>query len=245
MTSPDLVSIWYSPLPEDRASEGSASQEYANRIHATWSIRQRSLKINEPMLLDPDTLFSNHNNNNNNNNDVKQQQQQQQQQRHVMMFVISCAADGSVHRSVRKVMRVLKNHHPQKNNTNQQEQPEQNNNTQREESSSESPSLLPQQQQQQQVVVVAVALLGHARCENSANQMKDTIFGTGRRFVSAWSSPTATTTTTTEIVRRELATTSTSTTCETQAELEGPEKVFDPWVESLFQEFYPETRNNN
>ena len=115
------------------------------------------------------------------------------------MFLISCSADGSVERSVRKIMRKLS-----------KKQEDDDNN----------------EDDMSTKAYYAVALLGHARCENSANQMSDTIFGTGRRFEKALESSS-----------EFSSSSSTAGPCtsrlETQVELRGPEEEFDPWVKDL------------
>jgi len=68
----------------------------------------------------------------------------------------------------------------------------------------------------------AIAALGHARCENSANQMADTIFATARRFDKVMSSSGMFVDTSLKWKRLE-----------TQVELNGPEVDFDPWLKSL------------
>ena len=70
----------------------------------------------------------------------------------------------------------------------------------------------------------AITALGHARCENSANQMADTIFATARRFDKVISSSGMFVDTTSKWKRLE-----------TQVELTGPEVDFDPWLKSLIQ----------
>jgi hypothetical protein len=74
----------------------------------------------------------------------------------------------------------------------------------------------------------ALAALGHARCENSANQMADTIFGTGRRFDKALSGSGF-------FQNASGASSCTVPRLETQVELCGPETEFDPWLELLLQ----------
>ncbi len=66
---------------------------------------------------------------------------------------------------------------------------------------------------------VAVALLGHARCENSAQQMKDTIFNGGRKFGKQ--------------MQEYFKDSQFPDRLEIQAELDGPEMSggFDEWVQ--------------
>ena len=117
------------------------------------------------------------------------------------IFIISCSADGSVDRIVRKIVRNLRN--STDDNAASENKPK-----------------------------VAIALLGHARCENSANQMKDTIFGNGRKFLKAVvgllkaAAP--------ENSKDEL---SSVESLEVQVELEGPDSPggFDEWIKRIVQ----------
>ena len=117
------------------------------------------------------------------------------------IFIISCSADGSVDRIVRKIVRNLRN--STDDNAASENKPK-----------------------------VAIALLGHARCENSANQMKDTIFGNGRKFLKAVvgllkaAAP--------ENSKDEL---SLVESLEVQVELEGPDSPggFDEWIKRIVQ----------
>jgi hypothetical protein len=130
------------------------------------------------------------------------------------LFLISCAADGSVHRSVRKLTRKLlslsSSKHKKNDDHNDSAQAAQGDDST---STSNSTSGCCCQ--------FAVALLGHARCETSAAQMADTIFGTGRRFEKALSTSTNPVFTNITPQQRRL---------EEQVELCGPEIAFDPWV---------------
>ena len=121
----------------------------------------------------------------------------------LVVFLISCSADGSVERSVRKVMRKL---------------PKSGEATTRGSSSACADVSLAGAAVDDEY---AVALLGHARCENSANQMADTIFGTGRRFEKALGTSGL------------FAGSPFVSRLEAQVELCGPEKEFDPWVMGL------------
>ena len=117
------------------------------------------------------------------------------------IFIISCSADGSVDRIVRKIVRNLRN--STDDNAASENKPK-----------------------------VAIALLGHARCENSANQMKDTIFGNGRKFLKA-------------VVGLLKAAASDNSkdelnsveNLEVQVELEGPDSPggFDEWIKRIVQ----------
>ena len=110
----------------------------------------------------------------------------------ISIFLISCSADGSVNRNVRKIMRKISKDKDAESNDNKQ-------------------------------YFFAIAALGHARCENSAKQMSDTIFATARRFDKLMSSSGL------------FDTSLTWNRLETQVELSGPEVDFDPWLKSLIQ----------
>jgi hypothetical protein len=128
------------------------------------------------------------------------------------LFIVSCAADGSVHRSVRKFARSLANVKLDFDN----------------DAISSSSSFAGC------CNWFTLALLGHARCDNSAKQMADTIYSAGRRLEKALLQ-----TTTTCLSSSSLSSPSSSTTttigrrCETQVELEAPEVKFDPWIMAL------------
>ena len=140
----------------------------------------------------------------------------------ITLFLISCTADGSVNRSVRKITRKLKN----------------NNNATTTTTTAGSIS-----------TAVVVGLLGHARCDNSSKQMADTIFGNnGRKFDKALQQQQQQQSSSTTILDEDdgsggdennvVSPVSLSTTrLETQVELYGPEQDFDPWLEGLLQQF--------
>lgn len=119
----------------------------------------------------------------------------------VTVFLISCTADGSVNRSVRQVTKKLKKYSTQSTTTGSETTRTTNNSA--------------------ATTTNYVGLLGHARCDNSAKQMADTIFGTGRRFPKALAHCY-------DVGRQQL---------ETQVELVGPEQDFDPWVKSIMGDF--------
>jgi hypothetical protein len=125
------------------------------------------------------------------------------------LFIISCAADGSVHRSVRKLARSLT-------------------------AKQKGEKMALGHQDNSRNFSFALVLLGHARCDNSAKQMADTIYRAGRRFEKSLL-----------LLLQVLQQEQTSITspiisnmgrrCETQVELEGPEVKFDPWIMALAQ----------
>ena len=114
------------------------------------------------------------------------------------VFIISCSADGSVDRVVRKLVRNMKS------------------STISGETDDLSCEELPIISSKR---FVALALLGHARCENSAQQMKDTIFNTGRKFGKQ--------------MQEYFKDSQFADRLEVQAELDGPEMSggFDEWVQ--------------
>jgi hypothetical protein len=151
------IQIIYAPLPEDR-SEESAALECAKRANAY--LQQKGIESSAAAIIQEDSFESALPNDDG----------------LLLLIVISCAADGSIHRLVRKASKRLGGD-----------------------------------------ARFAVALLGHARCDNSAKQMNQTIFGAGRRTEKTLSNHFAT-------IQDRL---------ETQIELVGPEQDFDPWLESL------------
>ncbi|OEU21607.1 hypothetical protein FRACYDRAFT_235233 [Fragilariopsis cylindrus CCMP1102] len=137
----------------------------------------------------------------------------------ITMFLISCTADGSVNRSVRKITRKLKNNNAATTTATRPPTP-----TAAGISTSTTAS------------AVVVGLLGHARCDNSSKQMADTIFGTnGRKFDKALQQQQQQQSSSNSAVSK--ASLSTTTRLETQVELYGPEQDFDPWLEGLLQQF--------
>jgi hypothetical protein len=82
------------------------------------------------------------------------------------ILLISCSADGSVHSTARKLARTLKNAQSPITHA------------------KSSIDLIPSTENSinRPNNQIAIALLGHARCENSAQQMKDTIFNSGRKL---------------------------------------------------------------
>lgn len=193
------VSVFYSPQP-DEPQDSSASYEYAKRInelHGQQHVDKDGCQINvtvTPLNVDSiDNIFSF-----NDNNETKEEDHQ------LCIFLISCSADGSVDRIVRKLVRCMKS---SETNPGGEETTAKNSEEEKD----------PKEQKH----YCAIALLGHARCENSAQQMKDTIFSNGRKFHQA-------------IVRKALkeGENAVSRKLEIQAELEGPDtpRGFDEWI---------------
>jgi hypothetical protein len=174
------VSVFYAPQPEE-SPDSSASYEFAKRINELHGQKhgERDQKMNITInRLDMDSIGSMIS-----SNDDKAEEDQ------LCIFLVSCSADGSVDRIVRKLVRSMKD--------------------------SETPG---EENRKRQNHYCAIALLGHARCENSAQQMKDTIFSNGRKFRQA-------------IVRQSSkeGVNTDARMLELQAELEGP-GGFDEWI---------------
>jgi len=175
-----IVNILYSPPPDG----DDASSTYTNRaVEYLTSIKEVSLGYVGPLQV----------------NDDKgslpwyiEENETTDEDTVITIFLISCSADGSVHRNVRKIMRKIPKDRAKPNNDNKQQ------------------------------CYYAIAALGHARCENSANQMADTIFATARRFDKLMSSSGLFVDTSLKWKRLE-----------TQVELRVPEVDFDPWLKSL------------
>ncbi|GFH50960.1 hypothetical protein CTEN210_07436 [Chaetoceros tenuissimus] len=169
------INIYFSPQPDEKP-ETSAAYEYAQRI---TSLRiPPNTKVNLSRL-DSDSIDKIPKN-----------------ESAINIFVLSCSADGSMDRAVRKIIRKLKG-----NDTNDE-------------------SCIQNELDETGNLVMAIALLGHARCENSAKQMGETIFSTGRRLIKMMKG-------------QYLAHTFHS--IEVQAELEAPDAVggFDDWAKTI------------
>ena len=116
------------------------------------------------------------------------------------VFLISCGPDGSVHRSVRKTTKWIK--------------------------AQEAKTKLDDSENASTASTTAVvALLGHAVCKTSAEQMEDEVYSSGRRLAKSLQriiSPPPQTS----------ASSALSFLLEIQIELEPPEEKFDGWVTS-------------
>ena len=106
-----------------------------------------------------------------------------------VLLVVSCGPDGSVHRSVRKTTKWMKD-------------------------------------QDTSTTIAAVALLGHAVCKTSAEQMEDEVYASGRRLAKALRGIAA------NDGDDDNETSVPAFQLETQIELEAPEEKFDGWVRS-------------
>jgi hypothetical protein len=133
-----------------------------------------------------------------------------------IVFLISCGPDGSVHRSVRKTSKWIKEQE-KKIESNEKGNTKEENLT----SDKTSPA----------TITVVVALLGHSVCKTSAEQMEDEVFSSGRRLAKSLQRIVA------APPSSHLAATANAPTflLETQIELEPPEEKFDGWVQSLVE----------
>ena len=186
-----LLQIWYSPLPEEEHDpEASAAREFANRVHVV--VPSSSCDDVRVDMLDLEKLQA----------AVAATTTNSLQSYQVLhLFILSCDADGSVHRAVRKISREF--------------------------SKNSGGEASPKNQQHQ----YAVALLGHARCENSAQQMKDTIYGGGRKLDAA--------------LQKNSMLVPLISRLELQAELENPATTFDPWIGALWGSLISLASSNN
>jgi hypothetical protein len=101
----------------------------------------------------------------------------------IYLFLVSCGADGSVNRNVRKLIKKVKDE-----------------------------STLPSEYS------YCIALLDHAVCKTSAEQMNEQTFAAGRRMAKSFQQKFGLP------IQDRL---------ETQVELVAPEDAFDPWIQGL------------
>lgn len=191
------LKVFYSPQPDENP-ETSAAYEYSKR--ALDLLNQDSTSIDRLSLDSLD--FLSEEKTETAADTIEETISSSSPPCTFILIIISCGADGSVDRNVRKLLRSMKT--KTKAAAEKYESKQENKNLQSSLSS-------------ESAMVVAIALLGHARCDNSANQMKDTIFNYGRRFHKNM-----------EI----LSTSSVFSKLEVQVELEGPDEPggFDEWV---------------
>jgi len=179
------IQVFYSPQP-DEETNSSAACEYSNRINGLI-IPSSSQDNNVDISLHRLDLKS-----------INKLDETSKSGPCLNIFIISCSADGSVDRVVRKLVRTMKS------------------STRSGETDDSSCQELPIISSR---CFVALALLGHARCENSAQQMKDTIFTAGRKFGKQ--------------MQEYFKDSQFADRLEVQAELDGPEMTggFDEWVQ--------------
>jgi hypothetical protein len=122
------------------------------------------------------------------------------------VLLISCGPDGTVHRTIRKLTKALK----ERNSSQQQlQQPP------------------PPSRPNHPNVTFAIALLGHAVGKTSAEQMSDQIFAAGRRLSKMLQSMQH------AGLGAEIMDRKASLLLETQVELVPPEDAFDGWVDKV------------
>eukprot|EP00985_Skeletonema_marinoi_P024398 scaffold16946_cov80-Skeletonema_marinoi.AAC.1 len=188
-----MFTILYSPQPDEQP-DSSAAYEYAKRASDMISQhqqRQQTVAIHRLSLDSLDMIGK---------QAAAASLEDEEKAASCTIIILSCSADGSVDRIVRKIIRNMKNQENNKDDSSKTDQ-----------STSER---------------VVTVLLGHARCDNSANQMKDTIFNYGRKFhkcIEQLQSVSSSNSTANTSVRERL---------EVQVELEGPDVPggFDEWV---------------
>jgi hypothetical protein len=189
------ITFLYSPLPEERDPETSASFELAHRssrLFAETAARRDECDDSvqfttsvEPLI---ETSFVDFNNDEEIANNKSSAISAGNLVSRFYVLFVSCAADGSVHRVVRKISKQF--------------------------AAKDTSSL---SCNATTYYNYALVLLGHARCDNSARQMSDTIFAAGRRLDKALQQPLS------GLANR----------LETQVELVGPEEELDPWMQDL------------
>ena len=188
--------LFYAPQPDENC-EASAAYEYARRASdqlLSAGNYDGQVFIHRLSLDSLDNLFA--------PTDITDGNESPTQPE-TAIILVSCSADGSVDRTVRKLIRHLKQNLQQYSSGQCSSSPGTG--------TSSSP-----------IAVVAIALLGHAKCENSANQMKDVIFNHGRKFCKSVS----------EMANASSSATVRKETIEIQVELEGPDAPggFDDWL---------------
>jgi hypothetical protein len=189
------VTVFYSPQPDEPQSS-SASYEYAKRIKELHERQHDEHDQNMNITVNINRLSME-------SIGIISSDDKEAEEDQLCIFIISCSADGSVDRIVRNLVRSMKN----SETTGEKKTATTNSEDEKD--------------PKKQKLYCAIALLGHARCENSAQQMKDTIFSNGRKFYQA-------------IMRKSLkeGVSANARKLEIQAELEGPDTPFgfDEWI---------------
>lgn len=198
------IQIVIAPLPEERDVEQSAANEFAVRMAELFGNETTktttNVKIRHLAEWDKDEFMASVAPTSSND--------KREQGKSVVVFLISCGPDGSVHRSVRKTTKWLKEQQ-QKNKT--AGKPDF-----REGDEGTAAPPLPT------TTTALVALLGHSVCKTSAEQMADEVYSSGRRFAKSIQS----------LVWVSEQSKAPRFLLETQIELEAPEEKFDGWVHS-------------
>ena len=259
------IQIVFAPLPEEeRDVERSAAMEFAVRTaeqfrnatittHDVVEICHLADWDKNKFMASSSPLLSPKNNSNDNDDDDDDDDDKDVEDdvvigggNTVIVFLISCGPDGSVHRSVRKTTKWLKEQQQQQQQQIESEEEEQSNNTNHQEERTIITTTTLDNNKTKTTTTTAttttttttavIALLGHSVCKTSAEQMADEVFSSGRRLAKSIqksivvrtplsaSSSTATATATASVPKFLL---------ETQIELEPPEEKFDGWVESI------------
>jgi len=221
------IQIVFAPLPEEESDvERSASKEFARRTvdkfrnaagitdgDARFGLEIAPLaEWKKDLLVSPSSSNSSLTEECNDENGINTEST-------VVVFLISCGPDGSVHRSVRKTTKWIKEQ-ISKTKTKTGD----GGKIQHEDINSDE-TLAPQ------LTTGMVALLGHSVCKTSAEQMEDEVFSSGRRLAKSLQSII-------ETPRSSLSGltgTKPSFLLETHIELEPPEEKFDAWVESWIE----------
>jgi hypothetical protein len=224
------VKIRYAPLPEESTSSSEdgggspAAVEYcqrAARLFLSLNDGDDSVQMKREVVVDIEPLPDDASSLQQNDSSAAASTSENQTTTRttttttLYLFIITCAADGSVHRSVRKFARTLAKLKTDSANNNTGGNDKNNH-------------------------CFALTLLGHARCDNSAKQMADTIYGAGWRLEkSLLQAASLLFPVSLEAVvsgaDHGLPTRQQQQRCETQVELEGPEVKFDPWIMALAQ----------
>lgn len=133
-----------------------------------------------------------------------------------IVFLISCGPDGSVHRSVRKSTKWMKEQETRINSRDKDNEEGVN--------SYEIPPAK---------TTGMVALLGHSVCKTSAEQMEDEVFSSGRRLAKSLRNMISTPQSSSS---QPTASSKPKFLLETHIELEPPEEKFDGWLESWIEQ---------
>lgn len=218
MSSCNTVEIVFAPLPEEeRDVDRSAAKELALRM--AEKIRNETgasgdgicsrVEIVHLVDWEKDKLIPS--STPSSSNDECEDEDFSKAQNTTVVFLISCGPDGSVHRSVRKLTKWIKEQDKNIKSDVKSKTREENENSHK---------ILPT------VSACVVALLGHSVCKTSAEQMEDEVYSSGRRLAKSIQS----------IISATQSSLSAQTPpnflLETQIELEPPEEKFDGWVES-------------
>ena len=176
------IQIVFASLPEERDVESSAAKEFALRAAEQFKAATGGDDVEIHHLADwnKDEFLASSSGSEKANNKKT-------------VFLISCGPDGSVHRSVRRTTKWIK----------------------------EQEGKIQEDEKQSIPITAAVALLGHAVCKTSAEQMEDEVYSSGRRLAKAI-----------QRITNQPISLDAPYLLETQIELEPPEEKFDGWITS-------------